>query len=438
MYKNGNLTKKKQINWNRIILYIGITLRILYMLYTPCNVRIHDLGTIEPGANGHAGYILALLEGHLPESAEAQFYQQPLYYILTAGLAALWKIFVPGLSYDMQVSAGKVVSCMASCSTLLLTDKLGKVCNLQKEGQRILLLFVAFTPTYLLTGGCVAPDALATFFMTVEILYTIYWKKRPNWRNTIMLALAYGLGVMTKISCATIAIYTGALFLKRLWKMRKTKEIVSLIKKYIVFGFLSMLLGLWYSTRKWILFGQPFTYVLDQGPTSSLYISGHSWFSRFGYLDVKNLLDTPYVDLKRDYNAPAYFLKSSLFGEFTFSVPEFFTRIFIGLAGLIVIYMIMAFMWNFKNNRQQYAYDLGLIFITFYVNIIIFNIQFPYTCSMDYRYMNILTVLGGVLMGYYTDAIRKKMRVLLVFGGYAIISSLIYLLVGIQSTVKQI
>lgn len=75
MYKNGNLTKKKQINWNRIILYIGITLRILYMLYTPCNVRKHDLGTIEPGANGHAGYILTLLEGHLPESAEAQFYQ---------------------------------------------------------------------------------------------------------------------------------------------------------------------------------------------------------------------------------------------------------------------------------------------------------------------------------------------------------------------------
>ena len=89
-------------------------------------------------------------------------------------------------------------------------------------------------------------------------------------------------------------------------------------------------------------------------------------------------------------------------------------------------------MWNFKNNRQQYAYDLGLVFITFYVNIVIFNIQFPYTCSMDYRYMNILTVLGGVLMGYYTDAIRKKMRVLLVFGGYAIISTLIYLLVGIQ------
>ena len=138
------------------------------------------------------------------------------------------------------------------------------------------------------------------------------------------------------------------------------------------------------------------------------------------------------ICLKRDYNAPAYFLKSSLFGEFTFSVPEFFARIFIGLAGLIVIYMIMAFMWNFKNNRQQYAYDLGLIFIIFYVNIIIFNIQFPYTCSMDYRYMNILTVLGGVLMGYYTDAIRKKMRVLLAFGGYAIISTLIYLLVGIQ------
>ena len=225
----------------------------------------------------------------------------------------------------------------------------------------------------------------------------------------MMLALAYGLGVMTKISCATIAIYTGALFLKRLWEMRKTKEIVSLIKKYIVFGFLSMPLGLWYSTRKWILFGQPFTYVLDPGTTSSLHISGHSWFSRFGYLDVKNL-----------------------FGEFTFSVPEFFARLFIGLAGLIVICIIMAFMWNFKNNRQQYAYDLGLVFITFYVNIVIFNIQFPYICIMDYRYMNILTVLGGVLMGYYTDAIRKKMRVLLVFGGYAIISTLIYLLVGIQ------
>ena len=66
-----------------IIIVLGMILRIGYMLYTPCNVRSHDLWEITSEANGHAGYLLRLLEtGKLPDSNTLQLYQQPLFYLM--------------------------------------------------------------------------------------------------------------------------------------------------------------------------------------------------------------------------------------------------------------------------------------------------------------------------------------------------------------------
>lgn len=202
-----NIVKKNilrnRINW---IITGGIFMRIAYMLYTPLAVRSHDLRELSVDSNGHAAYLLNLIEGHLPYTNNFQFYQQPFYYLLSAELAKLLKACIPQVSIYQVVGVSKIVSCLASCLILILVMKLGEVVKLKSTGMEILMLYVAFTPVFYLRGGSVGPDMLATFFITAEFLWTLYWKESPNWKNTFILAISYGLGVMTKISCAIVAI----------------------------------------------------------------------------------------------------------------------------------------------------------------------------------------------------------------------------------------
>lgn len=117
--------------------------------------------------------------------------------------------------------------------------------------------------------------------MTAEFLWTLYWKKNSNWKNTLFLALLYGLGVMTKISCAIVAVYTIIVFLGKLWRSSNKKDIVGWMKKYFCFGAVSLPLGLWYSVRNYIKFQQPLSYVPDIGRQSGLYIGNHTFTSHW-------------------------------------------------------------------------------------------------------------------------------------------------------------
>lgn len=65
------INSKKTI---KCIILVGFIMRIGYMLYTPCNVRSHDLWNFTVDSGGHAGYILNILEGNLPQSNLLQYY----------------------------------------------------------------------------------------------------------------------------------------------------------------------------------------------------------------------------------------------------------------------------------------------------------------------------------------------------------------------------
>lgn len=107
---------------------------------------------------------------------------------------------------------------------------------------------------------------------------------------------------MTKISCAIVAVYTVIVFIKRLRKSSSKKETVDLLKKYICFGIVSLPLGLWYSARNYIKFRQPLSYVPDIGRQSELYTGDRSFAERFIYIDLKNLIRSPFCVVEDDYN----------------------------------------------------------------------------------------------------------------------------------------
>lgn len=396
------------------LMAVGIVLRAGYMLYTGCRLRSHDIGNISMNGNGHATYILTLIHtGNLPFSNKGQMYQQPLYYYL----AALFSKTVNGILSSAKdyyyVDAAKTVSCIASCINLLavagFTKKFGN------RTRNIMMAVLAFTPACIISSGTVNADSLTMLFMTLCFFMTLKWYETPCTKNILILALCYGFGVMTKISLGVMAVFTVIYFIK-MFKEVLTKENISVagagIKKYngslkklftdmCIFAVVSLPLGLWYSYRNYSLFGQGFGYVLEQSQNSQIYMGDKSYFARLLPVDIKSLLFEIYPDVRQNYNLPVYLLKSSLFGEFSYNVSKVLPFIMTVCGIVLAIYLIVSII-KCNNLRKDYVFVLLLILL--FENY--FYIRYPFSCSMDFRYIIFVCIPAGILLG---DCRNKKM-----------------------------
>lgn len=427
IWKKGDWTTKSAIE---SVILIGFIMRIGYMIYTDIVIRNHDLYSIKSSSFGHAGYLLTLMEtGKLPQTNDVQFYQQPFFYMIGSVVSKIINGVLRCNEPYYLVDAAKVVSCYASCVTLVLTKRLACVLKMKEKGQLIAVSLVGFLPITYLFSVSINSDSLMMMFMTLAILYTIYWYQEPTWQHTISLAFIYGLGMMTKISCGTIAIFTGCVFLKKIWDNRQTALFDYLIR-YALFGMISLPLGLWYSVRNYILFQQPLTYVVDLGKGTEIYCGDHSIIGRFFLVDLPNLLHSAYAYPFDDYNVPVYLLKTALFGEYTFEVPHWIPVMLLVTAVGLSGFFLYAVIWQVRQNRQE-KWLQGMVWILgiLGVSCLMFNMKLPYGCSMDYRYYSVSAVLVAVLMGklYEEDKFRHKRilkECLLIF---MILSILMYL-----------
>lgn len=429
--------KGKQYNTKFMIILVitlGIIIRIGYMLYTPCTVRSHDLWLLDANSSGHAGYLLNLIQrGRLPESNVRQFYQQPFYYICGAIFSKIINTVRHTKNVYALVDAAKTVSCLASCISLFACLQIFKECNISERGILPAISLVAFLPAFYLTGGRVCPDALAAMFMILAFLYTLRWLKQPGWKNTIFLAFIYGFGMMTKISCATMALITACLFLWKFIKEIKEKRGRKLFLKFIVFGIISLPLGLWYSIRNYIKFGQPLNYVLEQSKQTTLYTGNKSIIQRIISIDIGNWLKTPYANPWTDYNFPVYALKSALFGEFSYNIKGIYPALLLIFATALAIICAFIIWKAIKTSRKNRYTKIALAsFLIFYANMVYFYICYPFGCSMDFRYMTFLVVPVGILFGQYMMYEHKyQYWIRIICWGYSISSCLMYCLIPV-------
>ena len=412
-----------------IIIVLGMILRIGYMLYTPCNVRSHDLWEITSEANGHAGYLLRLLEtGKLPDSNTLQLYQQPLFYLTGAVVSKLINGILHCTDPFYLTDAAKTVSCAASCLSLVGCKRICEECELDALGQKTAMILTAFLPAFCLTGGRVNPDALAGMFMIYALLYTLRWAKNPNWKNTVILALLYGCGVMTKISCGVVSLVTAIVFLGMLIKKVRSKEAWMILRKYIVFGMISLPLGLWFGIRNYLKFGQSLFYVLPLEKTITIYTGDHSLFQRFIGIDFSSLLRSPYVSITEEYSAPVYFLKSAMFGEFRYEVPGWIPVLLIFCAATLSVLAATACWWQLTRNRNDCTGKVLLLStVLYYGSMLWFYYKYPFACSMDFRYMVFMAVPIGILLGKFRMDCRKhEMWIDIIVYGYMIASCLFF------------
>lgn len=385
------------------VLFLGFVMRIGYMLYTPCTLRVHDLKAISIDSDGNAAYILNILEGHLPETNGGQFYHPPLYYVLSAIVIFVLKPILNLTNETDLINCARIVSCFFSCTTLYCVQSL---CTELKIKKLIPLSLVAFLPNFYFMGGRVNNDAMAVFFVTMILLYSIRWYKDQSVKNTVILALSFGLGMMSKISVALFAIPTGFLMIYVLVKSIKRHDLIKIFKSLCLFAFVSIPLGLAYPVRNMILFNQQFNYVFDVGDAkfASQY---YPFAQRFLTFPIGKMFNPVYNDVRSDYNIWMYLLKGGLFGEFRFHIADAIPAIMLFIFALISIYMIVSAVSSLIEKDNSIIY-LVLSAVVIMASYIAFNIKYPYGCTMDFRYIAPVFIINALLFGRFLEGNKTK------------------------------
>lgn len=393
----------------KTIIFAGIVMRTGYMLYTPCNVRAHDLWDFNTDGYGNAGYILTIIqEKALPQVNTRQYYQQPFFYLICSLVAGPLNAVLSCKDPFLIVDTARIVPCASSCIILMMTESFCDHFEIKGKTRAAVTALVAFHPSFLLSVS-IAPDILLTLLMTVALLFTLRWYRSPDWKNTAILAFAYGLGVMTMLSAGAVAVFTAAVFILKFIQQAREKKSSVLIPKFIVFAVISFPLGLWYSIRNYRLFGQPFGFIQRLPDDYPMYTGGRAYAQRLFIPDIKNLLTTPYTEVNSDYNFYSYALKSSLFGEFSFDIPSLIPITLLFTAFILSVYFIISAVKGLLKRKE----DTDLFFLAascmiFLAAAVIFAAKFPHSCSMDFRYMSFLIIPSAVLSAKLNDSCSSK------------------------------
>lgn len=397
----------KSITIEALVFYIvilGCMVRAGYALYNNIYIRAHDLGDFDNFENaGKGAYLMWLVKnGRLPDSYAGQYYHAPFSYLASALGCKLVSPFLKECNSFVMVSAGKLAPCLASCGVLFMTPKLCKALEIPKKAVPVITLLVASYPGFFLISGRISEDAFSCFFVMAELLYTIYWYEKTTIKNTLLLAVVYGLGISTNISCCLPAVFTVIVFLHHIISDKEKRKLY--LSYILLFGAVSLPLGLWYYVRNYVLFKMPFTYTMPQDVGNSLWRGDCSLWDRYKPLDIRNILHSPFANPFEDANLFTYMLKSELFGEFTYNigllVPYIILLINLVFSICSIGYLVICAVKRRTEKRHVFFYILLPVYFLF---IIYSYWKHPFGCSMDARYFMILTVFKVLSFGMFYE-----------------------------------
>lgn len=396
-----------------IVMAAGIILRMGYMLYTPWGIRGHDVGTLDGNGMGHAAYILNnILKLKLPDASiqQTQFYHPPLYYILSGISIKLASILRNTKDYAALIKYAMAVSCAASCVMLVYIQKLADVLQIKRKYQLIAVTLAAAFPNFMLMGGRINNDALVSMFMVLSVYFTAKWYYRTEMKWIIGIALSVGLGMMTKISCGTVAVFIAPVMLYKLYLGYKDGKLIPMIKQLAVFAAICFPLALWYPIFKYVLYSQPLNFVLDLGEGSFVYTGNIPLFKRLFSAPVWAVFRQPYDTPGEDYSLFMIVTRTSVFGEFQYNVSKIVTVLlyFVNLA--LIIASLVSTTWICVKDKSKdwfSKYYMAAVWVVVIVSFMMFNISYPYACTADMRYIPLAFVSGCVYLSMAAENVSQ-------------------------------
>lgn len=391
-------------------LIIGIILRTAYAFYTPVYIRQHDVESID--GFGHLGYIWNIFSNNrLPEHNQWQFYQPPLHHILSA----LWLKYLSftGISLDASLEGLSVLPLIYSSLTLVVSYKILKMFDLSKKSMTIAFGIIAFHPTFIILAGSINNDMLSIFLMLLAYMYILQWNRSCALKDIVFTAVALALAALTKISTLMLALPIGFIFLFKLFQRNKTKTSLQLWSQYIIFAVISIPIALSHSVYSYIRFEQALGYVpLPGNENSALFVGNYSFTDRFVKPFSPTFFSEVFPNPFKDYNLPEYIIKSSIFGEYSFGGKELMGTCLLIITVVIIALSLLAMITTaihlIKNKTNIVPIlSLYILWITLMFSHVMFNINYPFGCTMDFRYIVPTILVGAVSIGLFYDRVQS-------------------------------
>lgn len=408
---------KKKLTTDAAILMIFIIsyfVRLGYMLYTPYDVRQYD--TVVSSNNGHEGYAWILYTtGALPITNEYQFYHPPLnafiqamFMHISTGILPLGNAIYGEGTFDITdmnvlFQSCQILSLLYMNIAAYIGVKTIRAFHLPKFLDLLCSAFVCLFPRLIQLSGQLNNDPICIMFCFFAVYYTLKWWREKTFKNIILLALAIGFALFSKLNGGTICLLTASIFIIEFVKAIMSKDkhrIINICLQYIVFLAICAPIGLWYQVFSMYRFGQPFGYVfsnLNQG----LSTAGYSVFDRFfNIFDFEDLSRGIFASSWDDKNLYIYLVRSFIFGEFSFWHAEAFALIavianYLLIISTVVFYII--YLVKAKKDNAEGKLFSGVLVFTQCACLVYFYIAMPYGCTMDARYI-MPSIIGFALM----------------------------------------
>ena len=406
------LTAHGRLSTARMLLFLvaaGALLRIGYMLYTPYYLRGHDIGTAD--SNQNAGYIAQIfLYGRLPQTNYGLLYHPPVAFLMEAGVMRLWSFFTPEKSVDTLLDVAKLVPAFLSCALLVVLRRLFEELNMPRRAVLVAVAVLAFQPTFFILSASINNDMAMVFFIAVSLLYTVRWYKKQTFRNILLLAVAIALAGTSKVSGLLVAPLTAVVFLAGWQRARPRGLGQNRMGQFGAFAAVCLPLSLWYMVRNAVLFGQSPGYVLQMAVNGPLYVGNYSFVQRFLSLPLGNLFTQPYCAPYDDYQLLPYVLKNALFGEFTFSNAAWMAAPLMAAQLLLVAFSLAAMVYVLfdRGVPRLTRFLLGGLWVLQIGSFVVFNLRYPFGCTMDFRYIVPTLFSGTAFLGLGVQRLRKR------------------------------
>ena len=405
-----------------ILFLFSLIFKSLYVFSAPYNITIHDVGKFAGFSSneiswGHFGYIEYISKHfHLPDFDPRKYWSftnPPLFHIVCAVFLYILKSM--HINEDLCYECLQLIPLLFTHFAIIYSYKI-ICCFVTEKCIQILFLIIVIThPFFFILSVTLNNDCYVMFFSSCIVFYTLKWLRKTNYKNILLLALSFGLGMLSKINIAVFSIGIGVCFFVLLFK--KFNKRYDIIKQFFCFLIIAFPLSMYFPVKNYILFNINFNYVQQVPMPSDQYISGINIFHRIASTNINEIL-YPFITWNPtiDTNIWINLIKTSLFdiyssvllrNQFLSSVTFllYFVCIF------LVIYNIFHLTINLLNNKTMQDIKNVFIFLFFFSCIgfyLYFCIKEQFICTMNFRYIPISFVFMLIFSGQYMQNKAKK------------------------------
>jgi hypothetical protein len=396
LYKTGQLTLR---NITKLVIVLGVMLRLCYFLYTDIYTRQHDMW----GGWSHQAYI-EWVAAHftLPPVGTYEAYHPPVHYFLSAIAFDLVKLFNPDTG--MAFRGVELLMEFFSLLTLVFYYKIFKLLKVDEKVMLVGVAFACFLPDLIYMSPYINNDPTVLLFYTICFYYLLKWIDNKTIKNTVLFAIFTALAVLSKKFSLLMFPLAGIVFVVEL--IRNKSEMKKLLIQGAIFVAIALPLGLSFQIRNYLMFGQDLSYAV---PAFGNIMSGNP-FNLF-FIDVGKLLSQPISSQIADQRS--FFLmemiRTALFEVFAFPGLNDIAAVvmFFYLLNLVVFVLYFILFRKEEMGNKTYVFLLNMIgVIILYMNM---RSTQAYDCTYAFRYISPYLYLSlGYFFGHAVTRFSKS------------------------------